>query len=453
MQLDLEPIDVRYVAGRVELSGPINQSLTIKAQALIQRLMENVSPRELDLICVAGGVYAIDRVFVRGRSESNDTGIRTFAVRFYVEDIAYWNQQSICDQLAELLHFLTGDCWLLSFAADSRPLGHAEQSILDLPRSTRPERIALYSGGLDSAAGLACRIIDDPKPLLLLTIGHQTAIRRSCVDQIRALKHVLAPAGANIFHASFVAHLNHAKRMRDQEKSQRARSFLFCAMAALVASTWRISTIELFENGAGAINLPLASGSLTGGMTTRGSHPTFLQMMSRLSTSLFDYSLSFSLPYLELTKAAMLKRIARVPKLDRWLHMSRSCIHTSIRESGIHHCGICPACIERRQAFYAAGIHEPISQYCKDVFTDADALRDDYLRAYLDNAVAWTTGDAAPAHRLKDHCAITELTGLDVDLHRLHQLHALETLATFGHLLGSENPDPARANCSPRVAA
>lgn len=448
-------INVRYELGHVQLSGAVNQRVKITAQALIQRLMERVGNRSIDLICIAAGIYAMDRVVKRSKSASNESGIRTFVVCFHVADLEYWRRQTVTNQLTEILHFLTGDYWLISVAPHARDENRRHQGILSLANAARPSRVALYSGGLDSAAGLACQLLRGHRDLLLLSVGHQSTIRRGCVDQVRELRHIL-PQAASLYHASFVIHLDHAETMRRQEQTQRARGFLFCTSAAIVASACGIRDIDVFENGPGAINLPLVSGALSDGLATRGAHPAFLLKISEFVSQALGSEIAFHLPFIEQTKASMIAELISTPFLTSWVQKSRSCVHSSWREPGITHCGVCPACIERRQAFLAAGVVDAFTRYSKDVFLLDDPLEDDYLRSYLDDALAWKRGkrgDSAVRKRLDEHRILSDLGHLPIDkMDALLRKHASEKLAVYGNLIDGASLAPS-ANSEWRAVA
>ncbi len=446
-----DTVHVHYEAGSIKLSGGLNQSLRISAEALIGNLMEQLSDRAIDLLSIAAGAYALDRVVRRKKSKiRNEFGGRTFQVCFHVADVAYWDGRAK-DQLTDLLHFLTSDVWLLSFALHDRSSFPRRQAILELTGAERPERLALYSGGLDSAAGLGCQLLQGQRKILLLTVGHQSTIRPRCARQLRQLRLTL-PQASSLFRASFIVHLDNAKLLREQETTQRVRGFLFCAAAALVAAAWDIRNIDLYENGPGAINLPLVAGAGSDGLSTRGAHPSFLAKMTSLASEALGKELVFGLPFLWSTKASMVRELAQEPRLVAWVEESLSCVHSSLRVPVTSHCGHCPACIERRQAFAAAGIEKDRTGYDKDLLSQADPLADDYLRAYLDNACGWMNGDLRLKRRMEEHRRVSDMGHLkSEDVEALLRRHAQEVVQAFGGLLppGRGVATPAHVLASP----
>lgn len=442
-------LHVRYADGRLEVQGDTTRRMSISAQAMIHNLLACVDDRSIDLISIAAGAYAIDRIHRRKASIKNEAGLRTIPVCFHVADLAYWSQPHVIDQLAELLHFLSGDLWLISFSAHERPNPAVGQKTLDFGSHLKPSRVALYSGGLDSAAGLAFALQSGQRDIMLLTAGHQSAIRRRAVDQVKFLKHVLPQAGS-ISHASFVLGLERSGRIRDQETTQRSRAFLFCASGAVLAAACGVEVVDVYENGHGAINLPLVGGGLSNGFSTRGAHPAFLKMMTRLASDAMERPMRFELPFAHMTKAAMVAEISRTPGLVKWAQQSRSCVHTSWRESGITHCGYCPACIERHQALVGAGVAD-LTPYSQPLWERANALDDDYFRSYFWQAQRWAQGDPGIWERLVDHCALSHSPTPSVDLILLHQQHATEVLSVYAR--HADAPSPGRPTQSKLKAA
>jgi hypothetical protein len=232
-----------------------------------------------------------------------------------------------------------------------------------------------------------------------------------------------------------------ALRMGLQETSQRSRAFLFAACAAVAAQACKVSEVEVFENGIGAINLPLMAGTLAGGMATRGAHPTFLKWMSQLASFVAEQPVRYTLPFAAKTKAEMLLSL-QGHGLEDWLQLSHSCVHTSWRERHRSHCGQCPGCIERRQAFAVANICESIGGYAVDLFNDVPLAENnaDYLRRYIDDAIGWVAGEGSVRRRLAWHLSLTDVPSDQyIAIRRRQFRHAREVIHTLGHLTVKRN--------------
>ncbi|MGQ0620873.1 MAG: 7-cyano-7-deazaguanine synthase [Panacagrimonas sp.] len=430
--LAAKALRVSAAPGVVRLRGDVDQDLILRADKMLQSLPDDPTPRAVDLMTIAAGAYAVDRAVKRKPRPGNQAGIRWLCPRFCVNDAAYWSSHEATRKVTEILHFLTGDQWQVSFerAESSLYERHQERLGLEWPR---PDRIALYSGGLDSAAGLANQLLDGHQNYLLVTVRHQFGLRFRCQKQIRELAQHLKLTEP--MHCTLNAYLSKAVAgdMKRQEPSQRSRGFLFGVAAALVARACDLHEVEVFENGVGAINLPLTSGGLSGGLATRGAHPSFLRMLSSLVSSVMEREMRFSLPFMEKTKGEMLLKL-KANQLERWAELSHSCVHTSPRVRGQPHCGQCPACIERRQAFAVAGISETHT-YKTDVFA-TDALKPEwarYLRSYWDESTAWGGDDFNALRRMCTHLRSTEVPAQNhaavLDRQRRHAREIAETFS------------------------
>lgn len=430
-------VSIYATLDHIHIRGDVEQDLYLQPDVQWQSLPARPTLRGMDLLNIAAGVYAIDRTVKRQESLGNETGIRSFQLCFAVQNLAFWKRLEIINVVEEILSFLTDENWSVVFeqaAATSLP----QQLPLDLSLMRRPRQVALYSGGLDSAAGLANRLMAGSDDYLLMTVGHQASLKHNCSRQLKKLSELTHTPPQ--LHSTLIVHLAGGvtkKRLRQQECSQRTRAFLFCAAAAVAAQACQIEDIEIFENGVGAINLPLMPGMLVGGLATRGAHPTFLKLMGRLASAVAQSPVRYSLPFSTQTKAEMLVPLKKYG-LEGWAQQSRSCVHTSLRELKVSHCGQCPGCIERRQAFAAAGILELISgHYSFDLFEGKKLSYNnaDYLQCYLDAAADWLAGDAAVRRLLQWHLIGTKIPCEQHALIAERQYrHAQEVINTLGHL-------------------
>jgi 7-cyano-7-deazaguanine synthase in queuosine biosynthesis len=415
--------------------------MKLGADGFFDALLTLPTARCLDFMHIAAGVYAVDRICKRKVERGNDHGIRQLAVTFAVDDLSYWKQRAEVRSLVEVLSFLTGDDWTIDFSPAKRSsgdVGHLD--FLSLPRPFQPKYAALYSGGLDSAAGLANRLLAGANEFILMTVSHQSGLHSRVDLQLEQLKSILKQSRGleiSLLHSTLTTSLSggKSKRLRMQEQTQRCRAFLFFACAAVAANAYGVERIEVFENGVGAINLPLMTGMLGSGLCTRGAHPTFLRWMSELASRVMERAVRFELPFAAKTKAELISGMSE-PSLGDWALQSRSCVHTSPREAGRTHCGRCAACIERRQAFAAAGIAEDAGAYQMDIFTQplVDRKYADYFDLYREDAVDWLANSPRVRRRLNNHLRITEVPAHEDDgIVELQMRNAREAVGVFHH--------------------
>lgn len=412
----------------------VKGDLVQRLQFIQDRFFDSMSRlpcnRGLDLARVAAGIYAIDRITKRD-FRGNDLGARSLAVEFEVHEPDFWCQPDVLSLLTEIVEFLSGDSWHLAFVPESHsPSGSGHQTRLPV-ETADVDRVALFSGGLDSMAGFASRLIHGTSSYALLTVSHQASLRKNCLDATRRLKEILN--ADPIFHSYVIAWLRSGKaiRLSYQEQTQRTRAFLFCSLGAVMAHALGCHDVDLFENGVGALNAPLMTGMLFGTLATRGCNPRFLSLMSDLCSKTLDSRLRFNLPFANMTKGEVLATL-RNQGLDDWLQASHSCVH-SMRIKGVTHCGICPACIERRQAFDVAQIADKTS-YQQNIFESPPdrGTPAAYFRLYQDEAFASLAGHARSKSRLEAHL---QISGIDrarrAKLTALRRRHSLEVIRTY----------------------
>lgn len=429
-------------AERLLISGDVKQSAGLDANGFFKSLLNLPNRRCVDFLRIAAGIYMIDRICKRRRRLDNESGSRDLDITFEVEDVDFWQRSDIAESVEEIVQFLTGDNFLPHFVkTESLPGHNSFNEVLDL-ESFKPSRIGMYSGGLDSAAGLAKRFLDGER-FLLVTVDHQCGLHRRVRNQLKALSNILERNGLtkpDYQHSTLKASLSggKSKHMGTQEKSQRSRAFLYCAAAAVAAYAYKVEVVEMFENGVGAINLPLMRGMLGNGLATRGSHPAFLQMMSNLSTEVADQAIRFALPFESVTKLEMVRALNGIDGMPEWAQTSKSCVHTSIRIKSKTHCGACPACVERRQAFRGAGVKEDIDMYVMDIFSDEIHKQDnvDYFNLYRLDAMDWIAGTDRPRRRLKEHLRLTGMPDQHLsNATDLQVRHAREIVGVFGSII------------------
>lgn len=104
---------------------------------------------------------------------------------------------------------------------------------------------------------------------------------------------------------------------------------------------------------------------MLGPATTKSCHPSFLRKMSEIGTVICERPIKFILPWIALTKAEVVRGL-KDDRLDELALSSVSCAHFPLHEKKARVCGVCPACIGRRQALALAGIDEPNGHYKYD---------------------------------------------------------------------------------------
>ena len=121
-----------------------------------------ISTRAADLLDVAGAIYAADRQSKRC-FRGTATGQRRINVHMAVRDPGLWSSPKLVSKLLKLLSWISGDVWTFEFDErnDVCDPDKSENFLFDL--SLRPPvTVSLFSGGLDSLAGLAQHVQSSP---------------------------------------------------------------------------------------------------------------------------------------------------------------------------------------------------------------------------------------------------------------------------------------------------
>ena len=345
---------VAEVAGKTQIR--------LDERGLATALFHPIPSRAGDLLRIGLAVYAADRL-ARRDWQNQSGGSRTIHLEVGVVDPDFWSDGQTLASMRESLELLSSDTWHLRFRACAPDTEYL---------ACRPEehpRVCLYSGGLDSAAGLAMQLSTCRKPILAMTTWHQALQKKRTLDQLQRLS---SRYGVEIRPLVVKTALVKPPPLGKQELSQRCRSFLFAAMGGVVACAEHSSSIEIYESGVGAINLPLMHGMATGARTTKSTHPHFLRLMSDLVSRVAERRIDLILPHRDRTKAEIVRTLAEDGLADL-ARSTVSCVHYPVHGKA-KQCGYCPACIGRRQAMIVAGISEPDGAYEYDLFGSSQTV-------------------------------------------------------------------------------
>lgn len=328
----------------------------------------------VELVRLAAMVYAADRSSLRRGGGSNWSS-RELAIEIPVSDASRW--EPVSEQLQSLLGFLSGDSWTLTFR---NVLAPKEQLRADQFVDAR--RVVLLSGGADSAVGalLSRRDLADEQHVL---VSHFAATNLPTIQRDIARRvGELLPGPAQLHQQ---IRFSRAKAQPNgtafpSEVSTRTRSFLFLALGLAVASIHRMP-LWIPENGFASLNPPLAADQ-RGSLSTRTTHPLFLQQVSLIATSAGAHA-DIENPFSKVTKGEMFSRVAELLGTDaasEFLSATHSCAHTGHRTYGYavnEQCGVCFGCLLRRASFRVSGVPD-LTAYLSDLTSDRP---DAYLRS------------------------------------------------------------------------
>ncbi|WP_119727661.1 adenine nucleotide alpha hydrolase family protein [Thermomonospora amylolytica] len=350
--------------GQLSLSwGTVIKSDFIEAAGRIGRPFPDLAA---DLWEIAAACHAVDRAVARPseREWRPQAWSRTITVRTAVRVPDFWQRHR--HLLERLLGWLTCDRWIVHFHQGA-PGEIAGRPVADFLASFRPEdRVAvLFSGGLDSTAGLLREVIGGRTTFgsLLAVSVWSNQVMRGVQQRIR--KDVGKRFGAQLEWLPFK--LNMSDEHPELEDSQRTRGFAFLAAGIAAGLTAGCRSLLIFENGVGAINLPCTWGQV-GAQAARPVHPRTLELMQQLADLMVerlekDAGKRGKYRHIVIenrcrwqTKGQM---IGELPDdCDDILAASLSCdTGFAIRpRPGLSRpCGHCSSCLLRRQALVVAG--------------------------------------------------------------------------------------------------
>ena len=336
-----------------------------------------------DLLDVAGAIYAADRQSKRC-FRGVATGQRRINVRMAVREPEPWSSPELVSKLQELLSWISGDVWTIEFVKrkDAYELHKSEGFLFNLPLRP-PVTVSLFSGGLDSLAGLARHAQSVPGGSRILVSAHSH--HRLAYQQRTQVRRIGAACGrefpvaeGDVWH--IVVPFGIDSSGRDQEeKGQRTRALVFLALGVVTALQAQTDTLSLFENGIGALNLPLNATQL-GTDNYRGVHPRTLIMAQGLFETVLGQSVQIKNPFLFTTKAEMCRSLLPAG-LAEVARETVSCDGYPQRVRNQPQCGCCTSCILRRQALFCSGLadHDPSGAYRHNIFEHPSALSLDQI--------------------------------------------------------------------------
>jgi 7-cyano-7-deazaguanine synthase in queuosine biosynthesis len=275
--------------------------------------------------------------------------------------------------LVEVLNFLSSDRFSFTFVPLERDRA-GQQSYFEFGDLKSwpfhsPDRVLMFSGGLDSLAG-AVEAATEGRRLVL--VSHRPV---STLDarQKRLFREMQQRFTDQLIRIP--VWINKADSL-GREPTQRTRSFLYSALGTLVAQSVQAGGVRFYENGIVSLNLPVAEEVLRA-RASRTTHPVALHLLIALCTAVTDRNFAVDNPYLFKTRTEVVASLAMHGAAHLIAHTC-SCSHSMFQTKTQRLCGRCSQCIDRRFATVAAGLlgEDPEKDYVADVFvgTRQDAL-------------------------------------------------------------------------------
>ena len=316
----------------------VGREIIFNANVLDTFDVKGFLPVHYDLLVLCAAIEIADRRWKRPQRWS-----RKLHVTVPVFALGIWQKRQVLESVHSVLRHLTCDDWELTFvqARENSSIG-VRQRELNFPH-TKTFAIA-YSDGLDSRAVAA--LSGDKNEALCIRVARHPQ-RRSAGDS---------------YFTQIPFKVNGYRR---NESSFRSRGFQFSAVTALAAHLCNITRIAAPDSGQSALGPVLLP--LHNIYPDYRNHPTFFRKMERFIEALLGHQVRYEQSRLWSTKGQTLRAFLNLPgKLKQDLTSTRSCWQNRriVNSMGSKkHCGLCVACLLRRQSLHAANVTEMSDTY------------------------------------------------------------------------------------------
>lgn len=335
-----------------------------------------IPDRIKDLLEIAGYIYAADRTIKRGCPDDLEyhSWARNLHFVFKVRDLEFWNLPLTAKLLSEALLFVSGDNNInFTFEGGGHDIGQLNAfDIVGIePEIKGKSNIALFSGGLDSLAGVLDTLENSSNDLIL--VSHR-ANPGTTKTQNGIYNRIKKDYPNRIKYFTF----NCTLKNRALEETQRTRIFLYSSIAFSLASIYKEKEILIFENGITSINFSKRA-DLINARASRTTHPKTLFHLKEFFSHVAEKRFDIKHPFLFNTKTDIFNLLHKY-KRHNYINSTVTCTKTFQKfnnNSNATHCGGCSQCIDRRFAAFASGLDKYDAIYdfeiSKDSFTFDEA--------------------------------------------------------------------------------
>ena len=315
------------------VTAKVGREITFNPTVLDSFDVKGFQPVHYDLTVLCAAIEFADR-----RWKCPQGWCRNLHVTVPVIDLGAWQEREVQESLHSVLRHLTCDDWNLVFvqAKNPSPVGD-RQGALSFPNTKT--FVITYSDGLDSRAVAA--LSGDRDEALCIRVAQHRQGRKT---------------GDSYFtQIPFKVH-----GYRSNESSFRSRGFKFAAVTAIAAHLSNLTRIKAPESGQSALGPVLLP--LHNIYPDYRNHPTFFRKMERFIKALLSHRVHYDQPRLWYTKGQTLRAYLELHgKQEHDLTSTRSCWQNRrlVNTGGSKkHCGLCAACLLRRQSLNTAAVNE-----------------------------------------------------------------------------------------------
>jgi hypothetical protein len=402
-------------------------NIGLKIRDISEKAVANIADILLDLIDVASYVYCADQAITRGGNGVDKMGAewrRDLVFRIPVRKREIRERPTVAGPLAEMLGFLSEDTYQFQFQdLTERPPAAQYFDFGDSDCGVPIDSVMLFSGGLDSLGGAVVEAVSERKRVVLVSHRSNPKLdnrQKKLVSAIRDICKQNPPLHVPVWLSKHGA--------PEAEHTQRSRSFLYAALATVVARLFGHDRFRFYENGVISLNLPICD-QVIGARATRSTHPKFISSLERILSEILGITFHVENPFLWTTKTEIIDLIGDAGCADL-IALSISCIHTRDQTIAHTHCGKCSQCVHRRFSALASRFRDadPVEMYSLDLLTGSRNSTEEktLIQSFIESARFMEKADEVQLlRRYGEIGRVIRQVGLPstVAAERIHDLH------------------------------
>ena len=319
------------------------------------RSVLHLPDRVLDLLEIAAYVFCADRLISRGSKAGLEyhSWSRLFQFAIKVRDFEFWNAPDVKEKLKDALVFMSGDrmyhfVFQPGHSTSQEDMFDSEMFQIEHKLNTK---VVLFSGGLDSLAGIVECLENSSDQLCL--VSHRSGQTGTARTQDKLIGELRQRYPNRINYYKFYCSLRGTKR---KEETQRTRAFLYTSIAYALSHALSQQEIFVYENGITSINFPTRQDQMNA-RASRTTHPKTVALLENLFSEIDQSKIRIATPFLSRTKTDIFRILSRVGQKDL-IPSAVSCSQTSQNHKLVTHCGGCSQCIDRRFAAYGSELDD-----------------------------------------------------------------------------------------------
>jgi hypothetical protein len=230
---------------------------------------------------------------------------RSFRFVIPLRNPNHWSNRKVLEPLCDTLSFLSEDDYAFEFekATHAAPLDKYLELSGDDAAAFKADEVVLFSGGLDSLGGAVEELSTGTKKVALVSHRSSSKIFDYQKQLVAELKRRFPK---RLMHIPVL--VTRQEPLRVREHTQRSRSFLYMALACVVARLFGSQQIRFFENGVVSINLPISE-QVIGTRATRTTHPLVLERFREFFSAAVNKWIEVENPFIWKTKADVIRSI------------------------------------------------------------------------------------------------------------------------------------------------